>query len=47
MKILVVIKVVLCLTLLIGKKNVLAEGRQYYYNSGRDEQLCWFNSFAR
>ncbi|KAF7136210.1 hypothetical protein RHSIM_Rhsim08G0047500 [Rhododendron simsii] len=37
MKIVEVIKVVICLILLIGKKNVLAEGEQYHYNSGRME----------
>lgn len=47
MKIVEVIKVVICLTLLIGKKNVLAEGQQYHYISGTNQQLCFFHSFAR
>ncbi|KAG5534788.1 hypothetical protein RHGRI_022784 [Rhododendron griersonianum] len=38
MKIVEVIKVVICLTLLIGKKNVLAEGQQYHYHSGTNQQ---------
>lgn len=42
MKIVEVIKVVICLTLLIGKKNVLAEGQQYHYNSGTNQQPCFF-----
>lgn len=47
MKIVEVIKVVICLTLLIGKKNVLAGGQQYHYNSGTNQQPCLFSSFAR